>query len=833
MTDPEEVAEICCESPTRDVGTSDPSLLRLLAAVSPIVFTCGAGPEYAIESISDNVTGHLGYDAHELVDDLQFWADRLHPEDRPHVLATLALFPWRDERILTYRIRHKDGSYRRIQDRRRAVAGSQGSRAVMTGYWAAITEEGSGEVDSNHHETLFRHLIEHSSDIIVVLDEASNVTYASPSVKKIVGFEQQEVIGLSAFHFFHHEDTPAAQHVMAGLLARPGHIGVLRLRCRHKDGTWRHMEGIGKAIRGESGSLELIWNARDITENTKSENELRKLSQAVEQSPVTVMITDLTGRIEYVNPKFEVATGYRRADVLGKNPRFLKSGHTSEDQYRRLWKTILSGEEWFGEFHNRKKNGELFWEYARISPIKGPNGEITHFLAVKEDITVQKNFEDRLIHQARFDSLTELPNRVTAIERLSNAVVRSQQQKTVGALLFVDVDQFKDINDALGHAAGDEVLSEMARRFGVIVRESDTVARFGGDEFLLILENLRCHDDIGAFAGKVRDRISGLYGARGEEAFVSVSIGITLFPTDGTDPEVLMSNADTAMYSAKQAGRNRYQFFSPIMNERLAARIAIEQGLRPALKNDEFVVHYQPIVAVRSGSVVGTEALVRWDHPDKGLIPPERFVPAAEGIGLIVPIGTWVLTKACEQAVQWIRQLGMPLRLAVNFSPRQVKEDNLLNVVSDALKRSGLAAPCLELEITENLLLEADDETATKLKELKSMGVRLALDDFGTGYSSLSSLQRFPFNVVKIDRSFVHRASKNSRASSLVGSIIAMAHALGLEVTAEGVEEGDDLELLRAQNCDFVQGYFFGKPLTAQGFTEFLKSPPSVSTRGR
>jgi diguanylate cyclase (GGDEF)-like protein len=429
--------------------------------------------------------------------------------------------------------------------------------------------------------------------------------------------------------------------------------------------------------------------------------------------------------------------------------------------------------------------------------------------------------------------LTELPNRVTALDRLSNAVVRSRREKSLGALLFVDLDHFKDINDSLGHAAGDEVLSEMARRFGAIMRESDTVARFGGDEFVLILENLRCPDEIETLAETVVRGISGLYGARGEEVFVSVSIGITVFPTDGIDPEILMSNADAAMYSAKEAGRNRHQFFSPILNERLATRVAIKQGLRPALEKDEFTVYYQPIVAIRSGTVVGAEALIRWNHPDKGLIPPERFVPVAEGIGLIVPIGTWVLTKACEEAVQWTKQLGAPLRVAVNFSPRQVREANLLDVVSDALKKSGLPEGCLELEITENLLLEEDDDTATKLKKLRLMGVRLALDDFGTGYSSLSSLQHFAFNVVKIDRSFVNQASKNAKASALVGSIIAMAHALGLEVTAEGVEEKDDLELLRAKGCDLAQGYLFSKPLDAERFTEFLKLRSPASTRGR
>jgi EAL domain-containing protein (putative c-di-GMP-specific phosphodiesterase class I) len=308
---------------------------------------------------------------------------------------------------------------------------------------------------------------------------------------------------------------------------------------------------------------------------------------------------------------------------------------------------------------------------------------------------------------------------------------------------------------------------------------------------------------------------------------------VALFPVDGIDPEGLMSNADAAMYCAKEAGRNRYQFFSPIMNERIAARIALEQSLRPALERSEFAIHYQPIVAVRSGGVVGAEALVRWETPDLGLVPPERFVPVAEGIGLIVPIGAWVLTGACDQTARWTEQVGAPLRVAVNFSARQVKEANLLRIVSDALRASGLAPACLELEITENLLLEDDDATASKLNELSEMGVRLSLDDFGTGYSSLSCLQRFPFDVVKIDRRFVSRASQDSKASALVGSIIGMAHALGLEVVAEGVEVRDDLELLRSQGCDLIQGYLFSKPLTATGFERFLqsRSPAFALTR--
>lgn len=571
-------------------------------------------------------------------------------------------------------------------------------------------------------------------------------------------------------------------------------------------------------LDGQGAFTGIIETSRDITERVQAEEGLRKLSQAVEQSPVSVIITDFTGAIEYVNPKFEEVTGYCLDEVRGRNPRVLKSGHTSQADYRQLWDTIKRGDTWRGEFLNRRKNGELFWEYASISPIRDARGEIDHFLAVKEDITVRKEYEQRLLHQESYDALTELPNRVLGADRVAQAVVRARREGRSVGVVSLDVDNFKNINDSLGHGSGDALLLQLARRLVAAMREGDTVARLGGDEFLMVLADLATADDAERVLDKVRSVFERPFTVEDMNIYITPSIGVTVAPEDSEDVHILLRNADAALHRAKELGRNTTQFFMPEMNERAVKRLELESQLRHALERGELSLHYQPQVISASGRVVGAEALLRWQNPTFGMVSPDRFIPLAEETGLIVPIGRWVLEMVCREAVAW----PLPLRVSVNVSSRQFRDGTLVETVAATLEETGLAAERLELEVTESLLLEDMEGTARILERLQLLGVRIALDDFGTGYSSLSYLKRFPFGVLKIDRSFVNGISDDPDDAALCEAIIQMAHVLNLKVIAEGVETAEQLEYLAARGVDLVQGYYYSRPLPAAEFLAYL-----------
>jgi diguanylate cyclase (GGDEF)-like protein/PAS domain S-box-containing protein len=595
------------------------------------------------------------------------------------------------------------------------------------------------------------------------------------------------------------------------------------------DGSWY----ILKEARTPEGGIALSFI--EITELKRVEQDLRKLSQAVEQSPASVVITTAEGKIEYVNPKFVEVTGYTEKEVTGRDPEFLKSGQMRPDIYENLWTTVSAGREWRGELHNKKKNGELYWDYSAISPIKAADGTVTHFLAVNEDITLRKEYEERLLHQANFDDLTGLPNRVLALDRLSQALARAEREHWNVALVFIDLDNFKNVNDTLGHSAGDELLMEAARRLQSSVRKTDTVsrigdddrfdtvARIGGDEFLIILPDLGAPVYGEVVARKILDACSKPFTLNGHDVFVTASVGLTVYPADGEDPQALMQNADAAMYRAKEIGRNTYRFFTKQMNDQAAERLTIESHLRYALERDELFVEYQPIVEVSSGNLVAAEALLRWRSQELGLVMPDRFIGVAEGTGLIIPIGDWVLQTVCREAAAWQDRAMGPLRVSVNASSRQFRGSDLVTTVSEALEDSGLPAACLELEITESLLVDKESEATAILHQLSEMGVRLSIDDFGTGYSSLSYLKRFPVDTLKIDRAFVRDVTTDPEDAALARAIIAMGRSLGLKVVGEGIETMEQLEFLRQERCDLVQGYYFSRPLALKAFSVLLE----------
>jgi diguanylate cyclase (GGDEF)-like protein/PAS domain S-box-containing protein len=569
---------------------------------------------------------------------------------------------------------------------------------------------------------------------------------------------------------------------------------------------------------------------------------LNKLSQAVEQSPVSIMITDLQGNIEYVNPQLCKITGYTEEELIGQNPRILKSGHTPEIQFKNLWNAITAGQSWSGELYNKKKNGDLFWENVTISPIKSKENKSTHYLAVKEDISLRKDYEERLLYQASYDKLTDLPNRTLAYDRIQQAIVNAIREQKHLALLYMDFDHFKNINDTLGHGAGDEFLQHMAARLKGCVRDFDTVARLGGDEFLIMLlevdetrsgDKVAFEDAVKRKAEEILRRVSIPCVVQDMEFSVTASLGVSIFPMDGDDPHMLLRNADTAMYRSKRKGRNTYEVFTPEMSDVVMKRVEIDNKLRHALEDGDFYLKYQALMDANTGKIIGAEALIRWDDEQLGEVSPEEFVPLAEESGLIVDIGNWVMDTALADVKKWRESSDHEdFYIAINLSSRQFRGKDIVKTISDYLKKYDLPGECLELEITERLLMKDVPHVVAILNQFKDMGIRLSIDDFGTGYSSLSYLKRFPFDVLKIDKAFVSDIGEDPDDTALCDAIIAMAHSLGLSIIGEGVENKFQFDFLHQRGVEIIQGYFVSTPMVQEEFLKFIAISEWLETTG-
>ncbi|SBV96580.1 conserved hypothetical protein [uncultured Alphaproteobacteria bacterium] len=581
----------------------------------------------------------------------------------------------------------------------------------------------------------------------------------------------------------------------------------------------RTVEWTLHGLAAGAGRVALL-EANDVTIRKRNDNRLRNMARAVEQSPISVVITDVRGVIEYVNPRFTHVTGYGYDEAIGTTPSIVKSGFTSPQQYRELWETITAGREWRGELLNRRKNGDLFWEHISISPIRDETGAIVRFVAVKEDVTMRKEYEKRLLYQAHYDDLTKLPNRLLSIDRLTQALARADRNREHVGVAFIDLDNFKKVNDTLGHTYGDDLLRIAARRLVGCIRASDTVGRLGGDEFLIVLPDL--HDPAHALsvADKILEAFQEPFLILGHSITTTASVGLTIFPGDGREANILLRNADAAMYRAKDAGRNCCRTFHAGLNAITMHRLRLESLLSGALDRGEIFVVYQPQVDTRTGRLIGAEALARWRSPELGMVSPLDFVPLAEDSGLIEQIGRYVLETACQQLARWRDRLPPGTRVGVNVSPRQVAVPGFADVVEKALADAGLPTHCLEIELTESLFALRVATVVETLNALRAMGVRLAVDDFGTGYSSLSYLREFPVNTVKIDRSFMIPVGDEA-ADSLVRAIVTMGHSLGLQVVGEGIETAQQLAFLQDVGCDAVQGYFVSKPLSADAFLRF------------
>ncbi|NYH18324.1 sensor domain-containing protein [Paraburkholderia bryophila] len=577
---------------------------------------------------------------------------------------------------------------------------------------------------------------------------------------------------------------------------------------------------------GDGRVIGVLGSYTDITERKRADLALRLQSRALDASVNAILITapSPTGNlIEYVNPAFMRITGYDPAEVIGHDCRVLQRDDRDQEGVALIRQALGANREVSAVVRNYRKDGALFWNQLFIAPVPNTDGVITHHIGVINDVTDLMRYQEQLEYQANYDSLTRLPNRNLLRDRLQHALIVAQRQHKGVAVVFIDLDGFKNVNDSLGHSVGDRLLSVVAERLARCTRTSDTVARHGGDEFVIVMTDTVDEQSLIAWMERVRASISEPVWLDGTELYVGCSMGASLFPQDGEDAETLMKKADLAMYRAKDMGRNTFQFYQPEMNASAGARLNLERRLRRALRDNEFLLHYQPQVDISSGQIVGTEALVRWRDPEVGLVPPSSFIPLAEESGLIGPLSEWVLREACRQNKAWQDEGLPPTRVSVNLSARVFQQRDIAKLVMQVLAETGLEPQYLELELTESTIMRNAEEAVSMLNELHALGIGLAIDDFGTGYSSLSYLKRFPVDRLKIDRSFVSDIGVSADDETITSAIIALAHSLKLQVIAEGVETSAQLDFLRERACDEMQGFYFAKPMGTEAIAKLLK----------
>jgi diguanylate cyclase (GGDEF)-like protein/PAS domain S-box-containing protein len=657
---------------------------------------------------------------------------------------------------------------------------------------------------------------------MVVTDANGIVLRINRAFTKITGYSPDEAIGrkMNLLRSHRHDANFYAEMWAAviGLGSWQGEIWN-----RDKNGEVHPHWLTVTAVKGSDYSFtHYVGVYTDFTERKRTEEELGLMAKVFTHSGEGIVITDARSRIVKVNTAFTRLTGYTEQEVLGADPKILSVGITADDVYRQMWSSLNSQGTWSGEIWDRRKSGEIYPKWLSIVTVRNPSGDATNYIGSFSDISERKAAETRIHFMANHDALTQLPNRMNLHERLAQVVNLARRNDTKAALMMIDLDHFKVINDTLGHHVGDQLLIEVARRLMQAVREADIVARLGGDEFVIVLSVIDCMSDAANVAEKILRTVSAPYQIGGHELRTSPSIGICLFPDDAVETGDLIKYADVAMYAAKAKGGQGHQFFSPMMHVAATSRMIMESELRIAIEKRQFVLHYQPQLDLRTGCLVGVEALIRWQHPGRGLIAPMDFISIAEETGLIAAIGEWVLHEACRQLKEWQDKGIRHIRMSVNLSPIQFLDKGLPDQVQSALALAGLSPDSLDLEVTESMAMNSPADTIETLNLLADSGINLSMDDFGTGYSSLAYLKLFPLHVLKIDRSFVKDIETDPDDADICDVIVLLAHKLGLEVIAEGVETEAQLKFLVSIGCEKIQGYLLSKPLPAGLAADFI-----------
>ncbi len=678
---------------------------------------------------------------------------------------------------------------------------------------------------------LLAQAIEQSPLGIVILGLDGHVQYCNQGFLLMSGFSQADVIGTKPHPW---NPDAATEAIYRSLLTSelPDDRWKGDVQSTRKDGTVYWERQVVSTLRGAAGQhTHLIVVKEDV-----SDRKLRRADyaqtrhlheRALASSSNGIMITrsdEDDHSIVYVNPAFERITGYRADEVMGMEGRFLVRDDLAQPDLEHIRSALREKREGSATLRNYRKDGSLFWNELHIAPVQDlAGGTTTHFVSIINDISDRVRYQHALEYQANHDSLTGLANRNLLNDRIEQAIAWAKRNGHVLGVMLLDLDHFKLINDASGHSAGDALLKEVALRLMACVRETDTVARLGGDEFVIILTDLPQPGDVDQIAEKILSTLSRPTEIAGREVFVTASIGVSLYPRDGDHGEILLRYADMAMYRVKEHGRNSVRQFVPEMGSTAISRLDMEGAMRRGLERGEFVLHYQPKIDLATQHVVGAEALIRWQHPQIGLIHPIEFIRLAEDTGLILPLGEWVLAEACKQQVLWQQQGMQPLKIAINMSARQFRQDDLADRIEAVFASTGADTEHVILELTESMVMHDVDSTLVALRALKKLGVSLSLDDFGTGYSSLSYLRRFPIDELKIDRSFINDIHTNPDDAAIAGAIIAMARSLGLSVVAEGVEKKEQADLLTRLGCNQVQGYYYARPLTVAAFANRLR----------
>ncbi|MEB0044587.1 MULTISPECIES: EAL and GGDEF domain-containing protein [unclassified Pseudomonas] len=783
----------------------------------------------------------LGYNRSELHQMGEyFWEILLNPEDADYYHRSRQTQRYAGYSQLLQcqlRFRHRDGKWRRFDIREQALARDKNDQVTrIIGVAKDITEQIEASESLRDSERRYRMLAESISDVIFSTDRKMTLNYVSPSVYAVLGYDVDWVFQNGW------QSTIANPQQLSGISAlmdriskaldKPEQLALLRNQvqtqlylfdCLRADGRKIPIELRLVLVWDEHGAFEgVLGVGRDISQQRRAEKDLRMAATVFEHSTSAILITDPAGYIVQANEAFSRVSGYAVEQVLDQLPNMLTVDEQQDAHLRYVLKQLHQNNTWEGEVWLKRRSGEHYPAWVGITAVLDDEGDLASYVCFFSDISERKASEQRIHRLAYYDALTHLPNRTLFQDRLHTALQSAERQKSWVVLMFLDLDRFKPINDSLGHAAGDRMLKEMAIRLLGCVDDDDTVARMGGDEFTLLLQP-RINREVALnrainVAEQILASLVKPFVLEGREFFVTASIGIALSPQDGNELSQLMKNADTAMYHAKERGKNNFQFYQADMNASALERLELESDLRHALEQDEFVLYYQPQFSGDGKRLTGAEALLRWRHPRRGLVPPGDFIPVLEELGLVVDVGDWVISEACRQLKAWhLAKVRVP-KVSVNISARQFSDGQLGTRIATILRETGLPPACLELELTESILMREVSEAMQILAGLKNLGLSIAVDDFGTGYSSLNYLKQFPIDVLKIDRTFVDGLPSGEQDAQIARAIIAMAHSLNLAVIAEGVETHEQLEFLREHGCDEVQGYLFGRPMPATRF---------------
>jgi diguanylate cyclase (GGDEF)-like protein/PAS domain S-box-containing protein len=801
-----------------DVARREERFRTIVTQVPGAVFR--ARPRGAIDFVSEAIEGIAGIPVAELMrGDTDAWSNLIHPQDQQLRRQALreALASGGSYEV-EYRIVDTGGRERWVLESGQPQRAPGEDTFWVDGIISDISER-------KHNEMRIGALLAEQGAILdnvmfgVVFTRERRIVSVNRRAEQLFGYPEGALVGLPAGTLFATDrEHGRAEEEFFPRLAR-GEDTSHERQFRRRDGSLLWCLVSGSLLDPGTPEAGNVWVFADISERKEHEEKLRLSGTVLEHIADGVMVVDVHGMIVSVNPAFSHITGYDREEVVGRPWSVTRAGGHDQDLFWTMWRQLNETGFWRGELWSTRKGGDSYLEWLTVSTVRGDAGRITHYVGVFSDITRLKESQEKLDYLAHHDPLTGLPNRLLFQDRLLHAIGRAAREGQQLAVMFIDLDRFKNVNDTLGHQVGDELLKQVAAALGARLRDGDTLARLGGDEFIVLLEHVDGGRGAGRVAGKMMALFEQPFTVAGHELFVTGSIGISLFPGDGQDADLLVRHADMAMYQAKARGRNGYQFYSPAMDGEGVERLRMEALLRRAIERGEIYLHYQPQVDIASGRLIGVEALVRWHNPELGQVSPVRFIPMAEDTGFINQIGEWVLFEACRQMGRW-DEAGLQVpKVAVNLSVRQVERGAMAPLVSRALAATGLAPRRLQLEVTESVIMNTGDALAF-VHELHAIGVGLAIDDFGTGYSSLAYLKQLPVQVLKIDRSFIKDIALDANDEAIAIAIIQLGKSMNLSVIAEGVENEEQAAFLLRHGCALAQGYLYGRPLAPEQLLE-------------